>query len=129
MTVPRRGVHDHALFVYGTLLSPDVMRRVSGELPPALPASLPGFVRGNIAGEPYPAIVRSDGSRVEGRLYTRVKPGSLARLDRYEGSLYRRRLVVVDTAEGQRLAHVYALAPACARRFRPVAYNVPVSPP
>jgi hypothetical protein len=79
---------------------------------------LPGFVRGGITGEPYPAIVRSPGSCVQGLLYTRVTPPMLARLDRYEGGLYRRCVVEVDAGDGLCLAQAYVLDPAYAKRFR-----------
>lgn len=107
-----------ALFVYGTLLEPGIMRRVCGTVPSSRPASLRGFVRGGIAGEPYPAIIRSPGSRVEGRLYSPVPSRLIVRLDRYEGRMYRRWRVLVDVAGESRPAHVYVLAPTFERRFR-----------
>jgi gamma-glutamylcyclotransferase (GGCT)/AIG2-like uncharacterized protein YtfP len=118
MTVSWRTRHGLRLFVYGTLLAPEVMRRVCGRVPPATSATLPGFARGGINGEPYPAIVRSQGSCVQGLLYTRVTPPMLTRLDRYEGGLYRRCVVEVDTRDGACLAHAYVLDPAFAKRFR-----------
>jgi gamma-glutamylcyclotransferase (GGCT)/AIG2-like uncharacterized protein YtfP len=118
MTVSRWTRHGQRLFVYGTLLAPDVMRRVCGQVPPAMPATLPGFVRGGIAGEPYPAIVRSPGACVHGLLYARVTASMLSRLDRYEGGLYRRCVVEVDAGDGLCPAQAYVLDPAYAKRFR-----------
>jgi gamma-glutamylcyclotransferase (GGCT)/AIG2-like uncharacterized protein YtfP len=78
------------LFVYGTLLDPGILARVSGE--PALarrlrPARLEGWRRVFLRGTPYPTLVPRHGNVVEGAVL-RVGDAALARLAAYEGSDY-----------------------------------------
>jgi gamma-glutamylcyclotransferase (GGCT)/AIG2-like uncharacterized protein YtfP len=78
------------LFVYGTLLDPGILARVSGE--PALsrrlrPARLEGWRRVFLRGTPYPTLVPHHGGVVEGAVL-RVGDAVLARLSAYEGSAY-----------------------------------------
>ena len=54
------------------------------------PGRARGFSRFAVAGESYPAVVRSARGEVIGRVYLDVAPEDLARLDAFEGDEYRR---------------------------------------
>ncbi|MEJ2513917.1 MAG: gamma-glutamylcyclotransferase [Gammaproteobacteria bacterium] len=105
---PREG---SALFAYGTLTFDEVMVAVLGRAGPALDATLEGFERRVIRGATYPGIAPRDGAEVRGRLWTGLSAAELARLDNFEGSMYRREAVVVRTADGPREAMAYVIRP------------------
>lgn len=98
------------LFVYGTLMVPQVMRSVSGHRGVAEPAYLPGFRRRSLRDAVYPAVIASAGDSVEGLLYRAVSAGELQRLDIFEGEQYRRMTVRVTVADGAVSAETYVLA-------------------
>ena len=100
------------LFTYGTLMFPAVVRRLARRTLPMRPATLPGYARCALRGAGYPGITPDSGGVVTGVLVGGISRALLARLDRWEGAEYERRLVRVETARGgSALAHVYALAP------------------
>lgn len=101
------------LFLYGTLLDPAVLARMSGE--PALArrlraARLDGWRRVFLRGTPYPTLVATAGAGVQGAVL-RVGPAALARLAEYEGSAYALAPVSVATARGTVRARAW-IAPA-----------------
>ena len=101
------------LFTYGTLMCPDIMADVSGLVERQLkfePAVLHGYIRKQVAGCHYPAIVQpgllpgyKDSAMpfVQGVLYSGMPPAVWQRLDRYEGSQYLRKKVTVVGANGE----------------------------
>ncbi|MCS6921646.1 MAG: gamma-glutamylcyclotransferase [Elioraea sp.] len=100
------------IFLYGTLMDPEVARRVSGDdrfVREAQPALLPGWRKTLLRGTPFPTLVPDDGSVVHG-LLAKVSPRTLARLHAYEGRLYRFVTVHVLSA-GRRLAARAWIAP------------------
>lgn len=100
----------YPLFVYGTLLDPQVQHLVFGRLVPGQPDSLPGFLKRERSVEGrYPEVVPDPGggSRVSGQCLV-LEPPELARADVYETSLYYRKLVVLES--GTR-AWVYLASP------------------
>jgi gamma-glutamylcyclotransferase (GGCT)/AIG2-like uncharacterized protein YtfP len=104
-----------ALFCYGTLESPEVMRAVAGRDFPSEPARLRGYHRGLVRGAPYPAVVPRPGAVTPGVLYAGLDPRSLRRVDRYEGEMYAREDLPVEMPDGStRRAWVYVLK----RRWR-----------
>jgi gamma-glutamylcyclotransferase (GGCT)/AIG2-like uncharacterized protein YtfP len=110
-----------ALFAYGTLLFPDVLRLVAGRVPVGQPAALDRFVRRRVVGEIFPAIVEGDdGDRVSGILYSGLEQSEWDRLDRFEGELYERREVVLD---GRRAASTYVLGPSWRHRLGPEPWD------
>ena len=97
------------LFVYGTLLDPAVLTRVSGH--PRLArrlraARLFGQARVRLRGTPYPTLLARDGAVTAGALL-RVSPTILARLRAYEGPAYRLCPVRVMTERGPCRAHAW----------------------
>lgn len=87
------------LFVYGTLLFPEVLTALLGRCPPARPARLHGHRRLALRGRDYPALVAAEGHTVEGMLLA-VTAAELARLDAYEAEEYRRVAVRVEDGAG-----------------------------
>ena len=85
------------LFVYGTLMDPRCVRRLTGCQFRARPATLHGWAR-TVGRHGYPVIDPARGARVEGLLLDDVDDGALRALDAYEdeGRLYRRQAVYVS---------------------------------
>ncbi len=101
------------LFLYGTLLDPGVLVRMSGDatLPRRLrPAVLVGWRRVTLRGTPYPTLLEDTASCVEGGVL-RAGAAALARLSAYEGSAYALVPVIVRTTRGQVRASAW-VAPA-----------------
>lgn len=90
-----------ALFCYGTLCFPDIMRAVSGTVPTGTQATLGNYVCYQLYGVNYPAIVPAPGASVSGILYRNLQPQQLRCIDRYEGNQYNRTIVEVTDSEGQ----------------------------
>jgi gamma-glutamylcyclotransferase (GGCT)/AIG2-like uncharacterized protein YtfP len=105
-------------FAYGTLLIPDVMRRVTGRTLRATAATLRGYVALRVKGEVYPALVAFPDKLVEGILYFDLDAATLKRLDTFEGAGYRRTTVTVETCTGEwEEAVVYLARPALRREL------------
>lgn len=79
------------LFVYGTLQSAEVQRRVIGRAVTGTRDTLDGFMKSRVAmGDGiFPLIVPQHGASVEG-LVLEVTEDDLRRMDIYETSAYRR---------------------------------------
>jgi len=78
-------------FFYGTLLDADIRRLVFGRDVPveeATPATLPGYRRYSVRGEPYPAAVPEPGSTIEGIVLRGLNVLDAARLSNFEGDDY-----------------------------------------
>ena len=100
------------LFLYGTLLRPDVLERMAGQ--PGLarrlrPARLVGWARVALRGTPYPTLVPAPGATTAGALL-RCGPAARARLRAYEGASYRLVPVRVATARGPVRARAWVAA-------------------
>ncbi|MCW8908875.1 MAG: gamma-glutamylcyclotransferase [Sedimenticola sp.] len=103
------------LFVYGTLMFPVVMTRITGIRVPAIEARLPGYARYTLADREQarvPVIVAEAGACVQGRLLCGLDSDVVETLDRFEeigSGRYRRITVVVQSVDGEwRMAEVYA---------------------
>ena len=99
------------LFTYGTLEIPAVFRVVAGASRPSKPAVLHGYARFLVRGECFPGITERAGQVTSGTLYFDVDTAMLARIDRFEGAEFERRVVEVS-ADGKRFsAYVYTVLP------------------
>jgi gamma-glutamylcyclotransferase (GGCT)/AIG2-like uncharacterized protein YtfP len=89
------------LFVYGTLMEPDLVQQLTGKRFRTERARLPGFRRIQEPGS-YPYILASVNHAVDGLLLRDVDADALRALDRYEdeGGLYLRTKVVVESESG-----------------------------
>jgi gamma-glutamylcyclotransferase (GGCT)/AIG2-like uncharacterized protein YtfP len=107
-----------ACFTYGSLMCEDIFRAVTGQSCPSEPARLDGYRRHPVRGEDYPGIRPATGARINGVLYLNITPKTLARLDAFEGTLYRRESVEVHTNDGAAVsAWVYVFHPARIHRL------------
>lgn len=91
------------LFAYGTLMCGEIMEKVAGLSPPSLKAILRDYKRISVRGEHYPVIVPREGEEVSGVLYVELSEKAYARLDAFEGRMYERRRVIVETERGEML--------------------------
>lgn len=85
----------HRVFAYGTLMFPEIAATVTGERPASESARLPGHSRHALRQRVYPGAVPRSGHSIEGVLYHGLTPAALARIDDFEGELYRRHRVTV----------------------------------
>ena len=100
------------LFAYGTLQIPEILQHLLGRTLPATHAVLAGYRCFRLGDKPYPAIIEQPHARVSGLLHAGVSDAELRLLDRYEGELYERRLVDLQTAAGVLPGFVYVLGAA-----------------
>jgi gamma-glutamylcyclotransferase (GGCT)/AIG2-like uncharacterized protein YtfP len=99
------------VFCYGTLMFPQIMQKVTGISAPAEACRLCDFARYQVRGEVFPAIVPQAGEQIAGVVYRNLPPLALKRLDQYEGILYRRQRVIVETEQRCYRAWTYVIAP------------------
>ena len=87
------------VFIYGSLLVPEVARAVLGRTPAAAPAVLHGYRRCSLRGHVFPGLLRAPGHRTRGAVIA-LASAELRRLDRYEDDFYVRRPVTVALDDG-----------------------------
>ena len=97
------------LFAYGTLMCQDIMREVAGCSRAHAPGTLHGFRRKSVRGEAYPGIRPDATGKVDGVVYFDVPDWAWQRLDRFEGPMYRRRLLEVELGEAVVAAGAYVV--------------------
>ncbi len=99
------------VFVYGTLMVPEIVRAVLAESFVGKAARLPGYARYRMRGVVYPGVVAAAESEVIGLLYEPVSAQHWRLLDAYEGEQYQRRVVQVQVGEAVVQAGCYVVAP------------------
>jgi len=102
------------LFVYGTLLVPEIWRAVTGsDHGRWAEGTLRGHRIRRVRGADFPAITPTalPGETVPGRVAFEVHPADLARLDAYEDAFYLRQEVLIETADGIVAAEAYVVPP------------------
>lgn len=97
----------HALFAYGTLMFEDIRSAVTGRRFRIGRAVLPDHRRQRIGDLVVPAVQPWTGESVEGVVLFGLDRSCLARIDHYEGDLYDRRLVRIESRGGSRMAFCY----------------------
>lgn len=101
----------YSLFVYGTLMLPEVQRAVVGRRFRSVRAVLHGYRRHALRGADYPAIMPEAGASVHGVLLRGISRRVLRILDAYEGSDYvRRRVEVVSERDEPDVTWTYVFA-------------------
>ncbi len=85
------------VMTYGTLMVPEIMREVSGCLLESVEVILDKYQRYAVRGEQYPGMIAAMAGQVEGILYLDVPPEAVVRLDIFEGDMYSREPVVVQS--------------------------------
>lgn len=78
------------LFVYGSLMFPEVWEKITGLTSRGLPATLQDYAAHRIHDQSYPALIPVDGAVTRGILYTGLDAGTLRKLDDFEGGFYQR---------------------------------------
>ncbi len=111
-----------ALFTYGTLLFPEVLRALLGRVPQSQPASAAGWRVAALENRSYPGLVEAPGVIAHGRLLTGLSGDEWRLLDNFEDCRYELRQVALLSGQDS-LAYVWVdEAEACpstwdARRF------------
>jgi gamma-glutamylcyclotransferase (GGCT)/AIG2-like uncharacterized protein YtfP len=100
------------IFAYGTLMIPEVMYAVTTREFRFKNAILRGYARFTVKGESYPGIIPVTDAVTEGIIYFDVDELSLTRLNAFEGDLYQRTPVRVETEKDEILnAETYIIRP------------------
>lgn len=115
----------YQVFVYGTLLVPEVMQQVTGRELRGQPATLQGYRRYRLRRCSYPGIVPDPEAEVTGLVY-HVDRQSLAALDRYEDPCYERCQVNVETKDGMQRAYAYIIPEARRHLIDPRPWDLDV---
>ncbi len=89
------------LFTYGSLSLPEVMKTLTGRDFESSAADAEDFERFLLRGKPYPALVRRDGRKTEGRIYFEVDEDTLDVLDKFEDDCYVREEISVTLKGGE----------------------------
>jgi gamma-glutamylcyclotransferase (GGCT)/AIG2-like uncharacterized protein YtfP len=97
------------LFVYGSLLFPEVVRALIDRDPARSPATVCGWRVVSLPGRTYPGLARSPVATADGELLTDLGPTEWHTLDAFEADVYT--LDRVDLVDG---GHAWAYA--CADR-------------
>ncbi len=112
------------LFVYGTLMDKEIFQIVAGERSSSDQAVLPGYIRKQVIGEVYPAIIQQSEHEVSGILYYNLSKTALNRLDHFEGDQYDRCPVRVSLRNGRFVgAQVYVFAEKSKQRVAPEEWD------
>jgi gamma-glutamylcyclotransferase (GGCT)/AIG2-like uncharacterized protein YtfP len=93
-----------ALFAYGTLMLPEVMRAVAGREFPGRPARLAGYARYRLHGKPYPGLRPLPDAVTDGVLYSGLDETAWRLLDQYEDDCYQRLPLLVELDGGRQVA-------------------------
>ena len=100
------------IFAYGTLMISEIMYAVTNREFRFTDATLRGYVRFTVKGESYPGIIPAADAVTIGIIYVGVDEWSLERLDAFEGDLYQRTPVRVETEKEDVLnAETYVIKP------------------
>jgi gamma-glutamylcyclotransferase (GGCT)/AIG2-like uncharacterized protein YtfP len=83
------------LFVYGTLMFPEIREKLTGKTFKTSPALLSGYRRTKVKDADYPAIVKNPDAEVEGILLEDVDEQTIEILSFFEGDEYKTQYVEV----------------------------------
>ena len=101
-TVYEDDMDEVLLFVYGTLMSPRLWRKVSGMANHPIhtkKAVLNNYVGLKVENEAYPGLIARSGERVIGQILSIKSSKLLEKIDRYEDDFYTRITVQVSVEE------------------------------
>lgn len=101
----RLAVRPEALFVYGTLLFPDVLVALVDRVPDRTPATAAGWRAAALLGHAYPGLVTAAGCTADGLLLTGLTLREWRVIDTFENGGYD--LTELTLADGRR-AWTYA---------------------
>ena len=106
------------LFVYGTLLAPELRHALLGRALAGVPAELDGYACFRVRHAPYPAIAPVPDATTAGELIDGLSPADLDKLDAYESAMYRRLVVTVRDGAGNDVeAFTYVIDKSAVQRL------------
>jgi len=85
------------IFVYGTLLSTEIVKKLICKTFKTRAAVLPGYQLYSVKDCDYPAIIQNDHSQIKGLLIKNLDDSSLDIISFYEGDEYEKKKVTVLT--------------------------------
>jgi len=83
------------LFVYGTLLFPEIRNLIGGRIFESQAASITGFEIFRVKDAHYPGVIRTAPGMVTGQILGDITEEELDRFDQYEGESYQRSRIEV----------------------------------
>jgi gamma-glutamylcyclotransferase (GGCT)/AIG2-like uncharacterized protein YtfP len=95
------------IFVYGTLQSPEIVKKLTGKSFVTSPAVLPGYKRYCIKDCDYPAVIQQDNAETTGLVLENVDDLSFDIFSFYEGDEYDRKILPVRVNGYMRIAIVF----------------------
>lgn len=106
------------LFVYGTLLAPELRRALLGRELQGTPANLDGYACFRVRRAPYPAITPALDACTAGEIIDGLSSADFAKLDDYESAMYRRLIVTVRDQAGNNVdASTYVIDATARQRL------------
>ncbi len=84
------------IFVYGTLLSPVILEKLTGKSFKTSEAVLFGYKRYCVKNCDYPAIIQQEGSKITGLMIENIDDSTLDLLSFYEGDEYVKERVTIN---------------------------------
>ena len=97
------------IFVYGTLLIPEIYQKVTGLYPNYITAQVAGYRRVSLVNRVYPGIIKADGEWVNGALIKNVSESELNSIIEYEGEEYQCITIDVTAQEKTEKAYIFIL--------------------
>lgn len=85
------------IFIYGTLQSPGIVKKLTGKSFKTSEVILVGYKRNCVKNRDYPAIIQQEGSKTVGLLIENMDDLSLATISFYEGDEYEKKKVTVNS--------------------------------
>ncbi|MEM7257647.1 MAG: gamma-glutamylcyclotransferase family protein [Pseudomonadota bacterium] len=101
---------NDSLFVFGSLMDPDVLALVSGMALSDLTlatASVQGYRQGEVEEESYPVLVACESAQTSGLLIKGLSDTALARILFFEGEEYRLQKIEATLDNGEAVAAFY----------------------
>ncbi|TNF45140.1 MAG: gamma-glutamylcyclotransferase [Bacteroidetes bacterium] len=98
------------VFVYGTLQSPKIVKKLTGKSFQTLPAVLPGYKRYCVKDCDYPAVIQQNDAETTGLVLENVDDLSLEIISFYEGDEYEKRQVTLLTGDSPEIALAFVWA-------------------
>ena len=89
------------IFVYGTLMFPEIREIVGGRAFSTEPATVEGFCVFRVKNATFPGLLRTPGSVAEGQILKEISEKELARFDAYEDCFYVRSTVHAKSESGE----------------------------
>jgi gamma-glutamylcyclotransferase (GGCT)/AIG2-like uncharacterized protein YtfP len=112
------------LFVYGTLLFPEILKKVTGQAFRRSFAVLRGYAEFMVRGETFSGLIPFPDRSMEGVIYHDVDAAAFRRIDAFEGDLFVRKEVTVETEDGEWVeAEAYCIRPRQRKRLTTRAWD------